>query len=237
MFDYGEACPISKATSILCERWTLQIIREMLMGATRFSEFQKFLPRVSPTLLNSRLRTLEEQGIIVKCKAHEKRSYEYRLTPAGKSLQAVLSELGKWGMHWVFSGMGEEELNISTIVRDFAVALDTEQLPSGDSNIQFTISSEEPAVRKFVLVRDGAAQVCDENPGHEVDVYFTARLKTLYELWFGEVSLNSAREKGLLKVVGAPVYTRNLSRWLRTSQFAPHNGKFEETGPVTSDDR
>ena len=40
MFDYEEACPISKATSVLCERWTLQIIREMALGATRFSEFQ-----------------------------------------------------------------------------------------------------------------------------------------------------------------------------------------------------
>ena len=66
MFDYAEACPISKAASLLCERWTLQIIREMLMGATRFSEFQKYLPKMSPTLLNSRLRSLEAHGLIVR---------------------------------------------------------------------------------------------------------------------------------------------------------------------------
>ena len=62
MYDYAEACPISKAASVLCERWTLQIIREMFMGATRFSEFQRYLPRMSPTLLSKRLKELEEEN-------------------------------------------------------------------------------------------------------------------------------------------------------------------------------
>lgn len=226
MFDYSEACPISKATSVLCERWTLQIIREMLLGATRFSEFQKYLPRVSPTLLNSRLRMLEEQSIIVKKKVPEKKSYEYHLTPCGNALKPVLSELGKWGMQWVFGSMNEDELNASTIVRDFAFALDTDQLPSGDSTLQFTIEEAHGTARKFVLVRDSNAQICEENLGHEVDVYLTAGLNTFYKIWFGETSLSAACEKQLLKVVGAPVYTRNLSKWLRTSQFAVHNKNF-----------
>ena len=225
MFDYEEACPISKATSVLCERWTLQIIREMVLGATRFSEFQKYLPKLSPTLLNSRLRMLEEEGIILKKKVPEKKSYEYQLTPAGIALKPVLSELGKWGMQWVFEGMSDEQLNISTIVRDFAVALDTSQLPSGDTTIQFSISNAESVVKKYVLARDGKTQVCEDNIGLEVDVYLTAALKTFYEIWFGEISLNTACEKEMLKVIGAQVYIRNLSKWLRTSQFASYNKK------------
>ncbi|MBI3772124.1 MAG: helix-turn-helix transcriptional regulator [Gammaproteobacteria bacterium] len=47
MYDYSEFCPISKAASVLGERWTLQIIREILFGASRFSEFQKYLPKLS----------------------------------------------------------------------------------------------------------------------------------------------------------------------------------------------
>ena len=93
MYDYAEACPISKAASALCERWTLQIIREMFMGATRFSEFQKYLPRLSPTLLNSRLQTLEAQGIILRKRIPEKKGFEYQLTPAGNALKPVLGEL------------------------------------------------------------------------------------------------------------------------------------------------
>ncbi|MDH5301964.1 MAG: helix-turn-helix transcriptional regulator [Gammaproteobacteria bacterium] len=218
-FDYGEACPISKATSVLCERWTLQIIREMLMGATRFTEFQKYLPKLSPTLLNSRLRLLEEEGIILKKKTAEKRSYEYRLTPAGMALAPVLAELGKWGMQWVFESMNEDELNVSTIVRDFAWAMDVSQLPSGNSTIQFSIEHQGVTSKKFVLVRDGKAQVCEENIGLDVDVYLSASLKTFYDIWFAATSLSFACDKGLLKLVGAPSYVRQISKWLRTSQF------------------
>ena len=64
MYDYEEVCPVSRAASILCERWTLQIVREMLFGASRFSDLQKYLPKLSPTLLNTRLKTLEQQGIV-----------------------------------------------------------------------------------------------------------------------------------------------------------------------------
>lgn len=226
MYDYAEACPISKAASVLCERWTLQIIREMFMGATRFSEFQKYLPRMSPTLLNSRLQTLEAQGIILRKRVPEKKGFEYQLTPAGNALKPVLGELGKWGMNWVFDSMEGDQLNIAVIVRDFAFAMDTQQLPSGQSVIQFNVQSESEAARKFIMVRDGTAQSCDDNLGNEVDVYLGADLKTLYQIWYGEVGVTAACEKKLLKVVGPPVYTNSINRWLRTSQFAQHNRKY-----------
>jgi len=197
-------------------------------GATRFSEFQKYLPRLSPALLNSRLRTLETQGIILRKRVHEKKGYEYQLTPAGNALKPLMGELGKWGMHWVFRSMDGDQLNISVIVRDFALALDAQQLPSGDSVIQFTVQAESEAAKKFILVRNGGAQVCEENMGNEVDVYVSADLKTLYQVWFGEIGVNAACQKKLIKVVGAPVYTTNVSRWLRTSQFAQHNKNYRQ---------
>lgn len=225
MFDYSEACPISKAASILCERWTLQIIREMMMGASRFSELQKYLPRLSPALLNSRLRTLEAEGIVMRRRIPGKKGFEYRLTPAGNELKPLLSEFGKWGMSWVFRSMEGDQLNFAVIVRDFAFALDMRELPSGESVIQFTVQSEREAARKFIMARDGIAQACDENLGNDVDVYISADLKTLYQVWYGEIAVDSACRKNLMKVVGTPAYTKTISRWLRTSQFAQHNVK------------
>jgi len=228
MYDFEEACPVSKAASVLCERWTLQIIREMLLGATRFSELQKYLPRMSPTLLNTRLRTLEEQGIIIRKKVPDKKSYEYQLTPSGLELKSVIKEMGKWGMHWVFDNMDAEQLNLSTIIRDFAVALNTDQLPAGDTTIQFTVTGEKAPVKKYILVRDGNPQVCEENISNDVDVYLTANLKTLGQIWFGELSVLSACDKSFLKVVGPPFYVNNVSKWLGTSQFAPYNKKYSK---------
>ncbi len=66
MYDYGEYCPISKAAQIIGERWTLLILRELVSGTTRFNEFRRYLPRLSPTLLNTRLRMLEQQGLVLK---------------------------------------------------------------------------------------------------------------------------------------------------------------------------
>jgi len=223
MYDYEEACPVSRAASVLCERWTLQIIREMLLGATRFSEFQNYLPRMSPTLLNTRLRTLEKQGIIVRKKKADKRGYEYQLTSCGRQLGPVIKEMGKWGIRWVFDSMNPEQLNLSAIIRDYAIALNTDQLPAGDTTIQFTVTNVDVVVKRFVLVRDGAAQVCEENISNDVDVFITATLETLGKIWFGELNMLSAQKQGLLKVVAAPFYMNNLSKWLGTSQFAPYN--------------
>lgn len=220
MFDYEEVCPISKAASVLCERWTLQIVREMLFGASRFSDLQKYLPKLSPTLLNSRLKSMEQEGIIIRKRIPEKRGYEYFLTPRGQALRPVLEAMGKWGMEWAFEEMDTEQLNLSVIVRDFAVALKTDELPAGNTTIQFNIPSEGDTVKKFVLVRDGCSQVCDENIGTEVDVYLTADLATLGRIWFGDMSIRAALDQGLLRAVGPSVYLNRISSWLGRSQFA-----------------
>lgn len=223
MFDYGEACPISRATSVLCERWTLQIIREMTLGATRFSEFQKYLPKISPSLLNARLRLLEQHGVIIRKRIPEKRGYEYQLTSAGKALKPVLMELGKWGMRWVYDGLTDEQLNVVTLMREIAVALDTSELPAGDSVLQFTFTDLEDSPRRYILVHGDHREACDENPGFEVDVYFRSTLRTLSEIWWGDIDLRTACERDLLKITGAPAYTTNLSKWLRVSTFAGEN--------------
>jgi DNA-binding HxlR family transcriptional regulator len=100
MYDYNEACPISMAASVICERWTLQIIRELFFGSTRYSEIQKHIPNISPSLLRNRLRFLEEQDLILRKRAAGANRMEYHLTPSGKALAPVLAEMGKWGMCW-----------------------------------------------------------------------------------------------------------------------------------------
>ena len=122
--DYGEACPVSMATSILAERWTLQIIREMFLGSTKYSQFQKYMPNISPTLLKNRLCTLEDTGIIMRKKTATQGRYDYFLTPSGKALGPVLTEIGKWGMRYANSGMTEKGNTVYGLMRDLSGALD-----------------------------------------------------------------------------------------------------------------
>lgn len=66
MTEYGQFCPVAKATEILGDKWTVLILRELLLGSTRFSELQRGLSRISPTLLSQRLKMLEHKGLLRK---------------------------------------------------------------------------------------------------------------------------------------------------------------------------
>lgn len=78
--DYGQFCPIAKAMQILGERWTLLIVRELLMGGSRFSELQRDLSRISPTILTKRLTDLAEAGLVLRKKIPGRRGCEHFLT-------------------------------------------------------------------------------------------------------------------------------------------------------------
>lgn len=231
MFDYGEFCPISLATSALCERWTLQIVREMLLGATRFSEFQKHMPRLSPSLLKTRLRFLEEEGILFRKRMDGQRGYEYHLTAKGKAIEPILSALGQWGMYWQHEGLGDVALNAHTLMRDIAAGIDRDYLPAGDILIQVNFEDLEEDGRQFIRLGDQDREVCCVETGHEVDIYITGTLHTLTAVWYGDTTLDAARERGELKIVGAPPYLRHVARWFPISGYTRHNRLFlEATG-------
>ena len=76
MGGYGQFCPVAKATEIIGEKWTLLVLRELLLGTTRFNDFQRAMARISPTLLSKRLRQLEESGIVIRKKLSGQKGYE-----------------------------------------------------------------------------------------------------------------------------------------------------------------
>jgi DNA-binding HxlR family transcriptional regulator len=199
MYDYGEACPISMAASVLCERWTLQIIREMFLGSTKYSEIQKFIPNISPSLLRDRLRSLESQGLVMRKCAERGNRYEYFLTPSRKALAPVLTEMGKWGMRHARDGMTDKANTASGLARDFAGRLDVDELPSGNTSVQLNLTDVEESPRHYIHVRNG------------------------------EVDMTEAVESRRMKVVAAPVYCRRITRWLRISSFTTDNPSFAGT--------
>ena len=195
----------------------------MLLGAKRFSELQKMLPKISPSLLNARLRTLADNGIIIRKRIPEQRGYEYHLTPAGESLMPVVMEIGKWGMRWIYSVLDEEELDIAVLMGHIAAMIKVDELPSCDTVIQFTFTDVTESPQWFIQIHEDKREVCDENRGYEVDVYLRSTLQTLSDIWWRNVDLKQAVSSGDLQVTGASVYTKSLSRWFPTSMFAEQN--------------
>ena len=83
---YGQICPVSKTAELLGERWTLLIIRELVLGTTRFNDFQRALSKISPTLLTKRLNQLEEAGLVIRKTMPGQRRVEYHPTAPAKNL-------------------------------------------------------------------------------------------------------------------------------------------------------
>jgi DNA-binding HxlR family transcriptional regulator len=93
------ACSIERSLGVLGERWTFLILREAFLGATRFAEFRDRLG-VAPDVLSDRLSTLVAYGVLAREPYQEpgaRSRFAYRLTPAGRELQVVLSALQQWG--------------------------------------------------------------------------------------------------------------------------------------------
>lgn len=219
MHDYNEACPISMAASVICEKWTLQIVREMFFGSTRYSEIQKYIPNISPSLLRSRLRFLEDNGVIVRKRSASGNRYEYHLTPAGKSLAPVLTEMGKWGFRWASHHMTDKQNTISGLVRDFASRIDVDELPSCNAVIEMQLADGGDSATGFIHVQGGTASTCDTRLGFDTDVLIRSTIKAMTRIWYGELDMNAAIESGQMKVVAAPAFSRRISRWLRISSF------------------
>ena len=92
-------CSIARSLGVLGERWTMLILRDALLGSTRFADFQRSLG-LAPDVLADRLSTLVEFGVMTREPYQDpgaRMRFEYRLTPAGRELQVVLTALQQWG--------------------------------------------------------------------------------------------------------------------------------------------
>ena len=114
--DYGQFCPISKAVEILGDKWTLLIVRELLMGGRRYNELQRGLSQISPTVLSKRLDSLSRNGLVLKKKIPNQKGYEYFPTKSCSELLPIIKSLGDWGMHWAKSNLTEKDYDVELLM-------------------------------------------------------------------------------------------------------------------------
>ena len=128
MAEYGQFCPVAKASDIIGERWTVLILRELFLGTRRYNEFQRGLSRISPTLLSKRLKSLEKNGLIVRKSPPGQKSHEYYLTESGRELEPLIEHLAVWGMRWARGQLDDNELDVEFLMRDLQRRLHVVQL-------------------------------------------------------------------------------------------------------------
>ena len=218
--QYGQFCPIAKATEILGERWTILILRELLMGGRRFNELQRGLGEISPALLTSRLKSLEEQGLVARRRISGQRGHEYFPTPACEALLPVLIAIGEWGLIWVRDMLVEDDFDIDFLMYYLERSVDPEKLPGDQTVIRFQFTELREQRNWWLLVERSSVQICLTPPARDVDIYFTTTLRTMHDVWMGDRSYRDAVNAEDLIIEGEPALTRNVSSWLRPSVFA-----------------
>lgn len=216
---YAQFCPLAQAAQLLCERWTLIVVRELIAGSTRFSEIQKGVPLMSPTLLSARLKQLIKCGVVEM--AGSKSSHSYHLTVAGEELRPVVELLGVWGHRWARSDLSKGDLDAGLLMWDMRRTVDPSVFPSHRVVVQFNYVDAPAGNKTWWLVSDGGEiDLCLNDPGYEVDIMIGCTLKVMSEIWICERTFNHAVSKGDVTVKGEPKLARKLQDWLRSSPLA-----------------
>lgn len=218
--EYGQFCPIAKATEIIGEKWTLLVIRELLMGGTRFNELQRGLSQISPTMLSKRLDTLVEHDLVLKKKIPGQKGYEYFPTKNCQELLPIITSLGEWGMQWVRSSLTEKDYDVELLMLYLKRSINIEHLVGKETVIQFNFSDIKEYPRWWLVATDDEVDICINDQGKEVDVYFTSAVKTMVDIWVGNTTYKKAIRDGRLKIVGDKFLTRNVTEWMANSIFA-----------------
>ena len=221
--SYKQFCPVAMAAEVLCTRWTMVLVRELVAGSTRFNDLRRGVPRMSPALLSKRLKDLEQAGIVRRVASPvEPGVLEYNLTRSGKDLASVVESIGNWGQRWVETTATLKNLDAPLLMWDMRRNLDPAPMPKHRCVIHF-IYPEQPASRRYwwlVVVPGAEVDLCFVDPGFDVDLYVTADLRTMTAIWMGLMTSREAIAQSKLTLTGDRQLAADIQSWLRLSHFA-----------------
>lgn len=221
--SYRQFCPVAMAAEVLCTRWTVVLLRELLAGSSRFNDLRRGAPRMSPALLSQRLKDLEAAGLISRDPSPtEAGVYEYNLTEAGRDLAPLVDAFGIWGQRWVTTELSLQQLDASLLMWDMRRNLNPVPMPARRSVIKFRYPEQSAKNRLWWLLVEPKAQVdlCSVDPGFDVDLYVMADLRTMTAIWMGLDTVRGALASERMVLNGDPDLAASMQAWLGLSPFA-----------------
>lgn len=186
---YGQLCPIARSLDILGERWTLLVVRELLLGPKRFKELLAVLPAMGTNRMSARLKVLVENGI---AQSNTNPSATYELTPFGEQLRTPLLALGIWGL-----SLPVDERIDPRSARAELIALSLTGIGSSDAcndlraTCEFYVGDEV----FYIQLRNGEAKTHSGEASH-ADVTVQCDLDTFMALALQQISPQEAIQQG-----------------------------------------
>jgi DNA-binding HxlR family transcriptional regulator len=221
--SYNQFCPVAMAAEILCTRWTIILLRELVAGSKRFNELRRGVPRMSPALLSKRLKDLERTGIVTRKRVPgEPGVFEYHLTDSGRELSPVVMAIGSWGHAWIKTKSSLANLDPNLLMWDMRRNIDPKPMPKRRNVIQIMFNDIPAAQKNWWLIVDPneGTDLCSVDPGFDVDLYISTDLRTMTEIWMGYITLAHAKSSGRLNTTGDKQLETAMKSWLMLSPFA-----------------
>jgi DNA-binding HxlR family transcriptional regulator len=211
--DYRQFCPVAKSLNVVGERWTLLLVRELLLGPRRYTDLRRALPGMASNLLAERLREMTEAGLVVRGAepgADRRRPVEYVLTERGRALEPVLHELARFGLPTMGAPTEEEPLRPELVPLGLLALMHPAELPDAGLRARFALDEGDhvveieprrpPGARRTLHERVDVHPTADRSGA--VDATVTGSLVGLLWVNLGAVSLGEAVEQGLLRIEG-----------------------------------
>jgi DNA-binding HxlR family transcriptional regulator len=195
---YGQFCGLARAAEIVGQRWTLLILRDLSVGQRRYSDLVAGLPGIPTNTLASRLKELEEEGLVTRtAPSGADRSVVYELTPRGEELEPALDALSRWGAGGMRTPREGEIVTTASIAAALKVAAGDGIVPKS-WNTSYTVHVADVVVH--LLMRDGAITV---GPGaaDAPDLVITAGPQ-IRDLLAGELDADTAIATGAVQLEG-----------------------------------
>ena len=187
---------------------------------TRFNELERCLPGISRSVLAQRLRHLEHLDLITRSTTPDGRTLAHGLTEAGRDLKPVLRGLGDWAARWAFGDPDQSELDPDLLIRWISRHVYHAALPGHRVIVRFVF----PRIRRrtyWLVLAETEASVCVHDPGFETDVYVTADVAALYDVYLGRRTLPATIAAGLIQLQGNRLLVQAFPRWFTWSDSAP----------------
>ena len=190
---YHQYCGLAAALDVLGERWTLLIVRELLLGPRRYSDLLADLPGLGTNLLADRLKFLVDKGVVRQCPSRP----AYELAEAGALLRPMVLDLTRWGF-----GFTPDKSTVDAVRPRWGflaaeARLRAERAGDVDEDYEFHVDDEVFRIE----VRDGRVQAAAGRAGR-ASVVATADAVTLVRLGAGQMSVDDALAAGELTISG-----------------------------------
>lgn len=218
MRDYADYCPIAMANEIVGDRWNPLVLRELMVGARRFNDIHRGIPRISRTLLAGRLRSLERHGLVERRPVPGSQAVDYLLTDAGRDLQPILWQLGRWATRWTFGDPPDEVLDTHHLVWRLHQVTDPACAPQQRTTVEI-LTRGPGSARCWLVFAGGESTACQIDPGYDVDLVLRADNRELHRWFMGRTTWPEARRAGTIELSGPAGLATAFPTWFRPSPF------------------